>query len=412
MSYRLNEQIAFKRPPSGPLVPWLGRFANRLTVMQFALSTIYFHLRLIIQFSAWLESEQIEIDSLSREDVTRYLHTKRNRRKYVRARTAIGHLTEYLQSDGVIFAATSPMSLPPIDRYLKDYELYLRTQKNLAEQSIKHYKRIADGFLRFCFSCKKDSDLAKLQFGDVITYVRQEAARLNSTKTKQLMTTGLRSFLRYVHVHADGMPDLAAQVPGVASWAMPSVPRGINSKQVDKLLTSVDRSTTKGRRDYAIFLLLARLGLRGIEIASLTLDDIDWLTATLRVTQKGGQRSHYPLTNEIGQAIADYIQNGRPTSDDRRVFLRMKAPIREFKHSSGIGAVVRGYLETVGIESTTKGTHQFRHGLATEMLRQSASLQEIGDLLGHRTHRTTMIYAKTDLTALHTIALPWPGDIR
>ena len=193
---------------------------------------------------------------------------------------------------------------------------------------------------------------------------------------------------------------------------MTSVPRAIAVDQAQKLLNSVDRSTPVGRRDYAILLLLARLGLRAGEIAFLTLEDVDWRTGTLTVTLKGRRRSVYPLTKEIGEAIADYLQSGRPKSDDRRVFLQARAPFCAFRRGGNLGDMVRDRVERAGVDSPTRGTHQFRHGLATQMLQEGVSLSEIGDVLGHRQPDTTRIYARVDIVALRTLALQWPGGVQ
>jgi len=167
-----------------------------------------------------------------------------------------------------------------------------------------------------------------------------------------------------------------------------------------------------GRRDYAVLLLLARLGLRSGGVAFLKLDDIDWNVGQLTVHGKSGQRSELPLPAEVGEAIAAYLRSGRPHSTSRRVFLRAKAPIRGFVGPCGVGSIVRHSIQRAGINAPTTGAHQFRHGLATEMLRQGASLSEIGDVLGHRHPQTTKIYAKVDIKALRTLALPWPGGVR
>jgi site-specific recombinase XerD len=193
---------------------------------------------------------------------------------------------------------------------------------------------------------------------------------------------------------------------------MSSIPKAISPDQVRRLLASIDRRTATGRRDYAILLLLARLGLRSSQVAFLELGDIDWNAGQLNVRGKSGQRSELPLPAEVGEAIVAYLRHGRPDSTSRRVFLRAKAPIGGFQGRSGLGFVVRHCLKRAGINAPTNGAHQFRHGLATEMLRQGASLREIGELLGHRSPETTKIYTKVDLDALRTLALPWPGGVR
>lgn len=167
-----------------------------------------------------------------------------------------------------------------------------------------------------------------------------------------------------------------------------------------------------GRRDYAMILMLARLGLRSSEVITLDLDDVDWAAGQIRVRGKSGQRNDLPLPVDIGEAIADYLRNGRPRSACRRVFLRDKAPIRGFDGPSGFGCVIRRRLLRAGINAPTTGAHQFRHGLASEMLRGGASLGEIGEVLGHRHVETTAIYAKVDLNALRTLAVAWPGGVQ
>jgi integrase/recombinase XerD len=201
-------------------------------------------------------------------------------------------------------------------------------------------------------------------------------------------------------------------VPAVADWSMASIPRAIATEQVRWLLASINRRTAMGCRDYAILLLLARLGLRSGEVASLELDNIDWNTGQLSVRGKSGQRSELPLSAEVGDAIAAYLQHGRPQSSSRRVFLRAKAPIRGFRGASGVGSIVRHRLQRAGLNAPTHGAHQFRHGLATQMLRQGASLDEIGEVLGHHNPQTTTIYTKVDLDALRALAMPWPGGVR
>jgi site-specific recombinase XerD len=193
---------------------------------------------------------------------------------------------------------------------------------------------------------------------------------------------------------------------------MTSLPRAIAADQVQQLLASINRHTAMGCRDYAVLLLLARLGLRASEVAFLELDDINWNLGQLNVRGKSGHRLGLPLPYQVGKAIAAYLRRGRPACESRRVFLRVKAPIRGFDGVYGVVSIVRHSLKRAGIKAPTHGAHQFRHGLATEMLRQGASLPEIGQVLGHRHPQTTSIYAKVDLNALRTLTLPWPGGAR
>ena len=411
MRYRVNDQIVFQKPPGGPLVPWLSGYAEALNAQRFSHETMHGQLRQIVHFSEWLEQQQIELASLCSGDVAQYLQTRPLRSQLRDARAPLRRLIEYLLNEGMLVweeAAPPPTSA---ERCVQEYVQYLRTQRGLAEGTIVNYAFRARRFLRHRFG-DGDVVLSQLNAVNVIAFVREETARLTSRKSMAKVSGSLRAFLRYVHVHEEGMPDLAAQVPRVASWPMTSVPRGIATDQAEKLLKSVDRMTPVGRRDYAILLLLTQLGLRANEIVSLVLEDLDWRTGTLTVMLKRARHSVYPLTEEIGDAIADYLRNSRPESNDRRVFLHARAPFRSFRRGSDLCNMIRDRLARAGVEAPTCGTHQFRHALATQMLEKGASLGEIGDVLGHRSSDTTRIYAKVDIGALRTLALPWPGDVQ
>ena len=280
----------------------------------------------------------------------------------------------------------------------------------MATATIVNYVPFARDFLRHCFGAKP-VELSCLSARDVLRFVRQQASRLHRKRAK-LMTAALRSFLRYARYRGDVDVDLAAAVPVVPNWSMTTIPRAIAPDQVRQLLASIDRRSGTGRRDYAVVLLLARLGLRSGEVASLTLDDVDWDAGQLTVHGKSGHRNELPLPAEVGEAIAAYLQDGRPRSTSRFVFLRARAPIGGFRGAGGIGSIVRHSLQRSGVDSPSMGAHQFRHGLATEMLRHGASLGEIGDVLGHRHPQTTTIYTKVDIEALRSLALPWPEGTR
>jgi len=300
--------------------------------------------------------------------------------------------------------------LTPAELCAQAYEQHLREARGLARATIINYVPFIRSFLKDRFG-GGPTTLALLCARDVVAFVQHQARHLHPKRAK-LLTSALRSFLQYARYRGEVKLDLAAAVPVVPNWSMSSIPRAIGADQVRQLLASIDRSTAMGRRDYAILLLLARLGLRSSEVAFLELDEIDWKAGQLSVRGKSGQRGDLPLPTEVGKAIAAYLRRGRPRCSSRRVFLRVKAPICGFQGACGIGSIVQHRLQRAGVDAPTHGAHQFRHGLATEMLRQGASLGEIGELLGHRNPQTTKIYTKVDLEALRTLALPWPGGVQ
>ena len=187
------------------------------------------------------------------------------------------------------------------------------------------------------------------------------------------------------------------------------LPKFLPACSVRKVLQRNKGKTPIRSRDYAILLLLARLGLRAGALVALNLEDIDWEHARITIRAKGGHQVQLPLPADVGEAIAHYLRHGRPCCSSRRVFLRHRAPRTGFTKWKGISSLVVRALERAGVSSARKGAHLFRHSLATEMIRRGASLDEIGDLLGHQSPETTMIYAKVDVPALRTVALSWPG---
>jgi len=225
------------------------------------------------------------------------------------------------------------------------------------------------------------------------------------------MPSALRSFLRYARYQDFIRSDLAACVPCVADWSVASIPKGLPIEHVKRVLDSCNRKTAIGRRDYAILLLLARPRLRAGQVAALTLEDFDWEAGRLTLRGKGDRYAELPVPADVGKAIAAYLKDGGPRSTNRCVFLRAQAPVG-LRNSRSVGLIVAKALARAGINCRRKGAHQFRHTLATEMLRHGASLAEIGEVLRHRNPQTTAIYAKVDLASLRTLALPWPGGIR
>ena len=412
MSYVVNDQVILSRVPEGPLAAYLLPFASSLSHQGYKRRYIHRQVMLSACFSRWLKKIGLPLRRVTSAHAAQYLTCRYRRQRSSRGdQAALGHFIDFLRREGVLPVENmSPGRPTPAEQCVRTYERYLREERALAEATIVYYVRFISRFLKARFGIAPVK-LSRLCARDVIGFVQREAPRFKSKQAKHL-TTALRSFFQYLRYRGETQLDLAAAVPCVANWSMPSIPRGIAPEQVRRLLRGIDRSTATGRRDYAILLLLARLGLRSGEVTSLELDDIDWQGGCLSVHGKSGRRTQLPLPKDVGDAIVAYLRHGRPRATSRRVFLRARAPIRGFLGQSAVGTIVRHALLRAGIESPTTGCHQFRHALATQMLRQGASLTEIGGLLGHRSPETTKIYTKVDLEALRTLALPWPGGVR
>jgi len=412
MRFIISGDVVLSRPLEGPLSAHIGAFAASVRQQGYALNTQHRHVLLAACFSRWLGQKAIGVHRVCAEHLTQYLRS-RVRRVQVHPgdATALRQLLEFLRQEGIIPAErTPPHPVTPVEQETQAFEAYLRNERALAEATIAYYVPFTRRFLTDRFGTGRVV-LSRLSAGDVIRFVQRQVPRLHRNCAK-LLTTALRSFLNYARYRGDITDDLAAAVPCVAAWSITSIPRDIPADAVRRLLASIDRRTPVGRRDYAIFLLLARLGLRASEVVLLELDDIDWATGELRVRGKGGQRTALPLPAEVGKAVVSYLRHGRPQSTSRRVFLRSRGPIRGFLGPEAIASLVGHALTRAGINSPSRGAHQFRHALAVQMLRHGASLTEIGEVLRHRSPQTTTIYAKVDLHALRPLALAWPGGVR
>jgi len=413
VKFIIDNRIVLSRSPQGPLAKYIVPFAKAMRERGYARYSLYRQVLLAACFSEWLRKRDIALGGITSDHLRRYLRYRAQKVRLCRGdAAALRHLLDFLSHARVIPTKKKLPAHPltPAERCAQAYEQYLRETRGLTRATIINYVPFIRSFLQDRFGSGPVT-FSRLCARDVVRFVQRQARRLHPKRAK-LLTSALRSFLQYARYRGKVRLDLAAAVPIVPNWSMSSLPRAIGRDAVRQLLASIDRSTAVGRRDYAILLLLARLGLRSGEVASLELDEIDWKAGQLNVCGKSGQRNDLPLSVEVGQAIAAYLRQGRPRGSSRRVFLRARAPVRGFRGASGVGSVVRHRLLGAGVDAPTYGAHQFRHGLATEMLHKGASLGEIGELLGHHSPETTKIYTKVDVDALRTLALPWPGGVR
>ncbi|MGH8196363.1 MAG: site-specific integrase [Woeseiaceae bacterium] len=388
----------------GPLAICIDAFAERLTGQGYSGATAREKLRLVAHLSRWLDGNKLRAEDLNEACIARF---RRYRRRLGRldhqAASTCKALLAQLRGAGVIPPVRDPREDNAQRRIEDDYEAYLVRERGLAPATIVNYTAIVRDFL--AANPKLPDTLCP---DDLHAFIRRRSTKL-SRRRLQLVVTGLRRFLRYLQQRGAIRTDLAAAVPTVACWRCAEVPKTITPAQVERLLTSCDPATAAGRRDRAILLLLARLGLRASEVVALRLDDIDWDTGSFIVQGKGSRREVMPLFDDVGQALADYLSDGRPVCASRRVFVRLCAPYRGLKSPSSLCDIVKRALARAGIDAPFKGAHLLRHSLATRLLGSGASLAEIGELLRHQRLETTQIYAKLDLGALRSLAQPWPG---
>jgi site-specific recombinase XerD len=345
------------------------------------------------------------MSGLSMPVIERFL-SERRASGYVRYRTvkAMRPVLGYLAPLGVLPEVDIPERGPAED-LLERYRRFLTSERGLAGTTARGYtdavrrfvagREVADGL-----------DLAGLTAGDVTVFVLAECPHRKVGSAK-MVVTALRSFLGWLHLAGLLPMSLSGAVPAVAGWRLSGLPKGLEPDQVRRLLASCDRRRATGRRDYAILLILARLGLRAGEVAALSLGDIDWHSGEIVVRGKGNRAERLPLPTDVGAAIAAYLRRGRPsTAQGRSVFVRAMAP-REAVTAQAVTMVVFEAGQRAGLGKIH--SHRLRHTAATAMVRAGGSLAEVGQVLGHRSVHTTAIYAKVDRNALRVLARPWPA---
>lgn len=384
-------------------------FAEQMRGRGYAAASMKTCVGLVNDFAAWLDRREIEVSRLSTGLAMEYLAERYLDRRRRRGDTfTLRSFVELCMADRREAQGEPPVATTPVQRARQRFERYLRSERGLAEASVRLYAAAVGRFLEHVFA-DREVRLGELTAVDVVTFVQTEAARLNHAKRAKVVTTALRSFLQYGRYRGEIGADLHDCVPAVANWSMAGVPRAISASQVKRLLGACDRRSPGGRRDYAMLLLLARLGLRAGEVVELKLEDVDWHEGVVRVRGPAHRCDQLPLPADVGDALAQYLREGRPPCSARNVFVRSRAPRQAFRSASAVSCVVCRALRRAGIESPVKGAHLLRHSLATQMLGQGASLAEIGQILRHRNPQTTTIYAKVDLDSLRMLALPWPG---
>ena len=392
----------------GPLRRHIDGFAAELFRLGYSPQAGRWKLRLVAGLSRWLERGRLGTGDLSEEQINAFLKMRRQQRLLRRGdRQTLARLVQHLREVGVTPGPCEAESRDPIGRITADYTRFLSQQRGLSPATIANYLPTAQGFLRARFATGRIG-LGKLRAADVTDFILREG-KTRSGGRAQLVATALRSFLGFLTETGRVAINLAPMVPTVARWPGTDLPYILEPEQVQKLLNGCDQSTLVGRRDYAVLLLLARLGLRGGEVAGLSLDDIDWEAGEVLVRGKSAREERLPLLPEVGQALARYLKEDRPACACRRVFLRIKAPRQGFSSSVAICDILRRALRRADLHPEHQGAHLLRRSLATQMLRGGASLTQIGQVLLHQLVQTTEIYAKVDIAALRALAQPWPG---
>jgi integrase/recombinase XerD len=383
-------------------------FAQGLAHTQYAEITARRHLRSAEHFIYWADRAGIPVRGLNEQTLRRFgRHLCQCRCPHFghTYRVQVLHgarlFLRYLQDAAIVASAVEQAPSGPA--LFIAFCQWMRDQRGTCESTLANYgvhiravlKQLGDEPDRF--------DARGLR-----QFV-MEGHQVGGWAAAKKRTTALRVFLRFLIAEGKCDAGLAGAIPVLAHWRLSALPRYLPPEDVERVLASCDLASPVGRRDRAILLLLARLGLRAGDIVTLRLDDLDWKGAWIHVCGKGRRTTRLPLTHEVGHALVRYIKNGRPRTDTDAVFVRCRPPFRAFRSHCAVSVLVdRAFCRAKVTRPSRGAAHLLRHSVATSMLRHGASLHEIAALLRHRSIETTQIYAKVDVVTLSTIAQPWP----
>ncbi len=381
-------------------------FGARLRSLGYAPLTHRAKVRFVSQFARWAKTNGLSTEDFDETWIEKAI--KRRATCVAERRKALQQFLEHLRERGIASQPATDSDNSPAAVLERRYATYLREERGLVAVTLINYLGFIRSFLAERFG-RGAVRPARLAHHDVAKFMLRHVQTMSPGRAK-LMGTALRSFLGFLFLSAETTTDLSRAVPSVRQFRQRAVPKYITSEEVERVLAACDPTTPIGRRDHAILLLLARLGLRGGEVVKLELGDIRWREGELIVRGKGFVRDRLPLPKEVGEALTRYLTRDRPACRSRSVFVRMRAPQRGFLSTAAVTTIVEKALDRSGLLPSLRGAHLFRHSLATGMIRRGATMAEIGQLLRHRSPETTELYAKVDFAGLRDVSLPWPEE--
>jgi site-specific recombinase XerD len=405
-----EERCGQQRMDAGNLAPLVAEFTRHLSGLGHTALTVAGYDAAARHFAQWQAVRGGDVDDVDDAVIGRFARhrcrcpgIRRDQRvsdKYVRR---VRRFVEFLGERGMVQRRTTS-TVPMFDRRVVEFLDWLRQHRGISERTIDRHGRMIMRLLP-SLGGRPRSWNAKL-VRDAILAER----KLASIAYLKTMITALRGYLRFLGAQGLCRTDLDQAIPTIPQWRLSALPRYIGASEVERLIATCDQSSPMGRRDRAILLLLARLGLRAGDILSLHLADIDWQQATLSVRGKGRRETQLPLPQDAGDAVLAYLDQARPRVAAGRIFFMSNAPFRPLTGSSAVSNIVRRAIGKAGITTPSKGANLLRHSAATAMLRGGATLDMVGAVLRHRSPNMTAHYAKVDIDMLRLVAQPWPGD--
>ena len=390
---------------------YLERFRGHLENQHYCRTRITSSVRFITSLGQRMKESGIGVRDIDENQAVNLVKGS-DRRPYWKkeAGRAARRFIEFLRELGVA-KKTLPAVLDDTPKMglRRDYEEHLRRQQGLSEKTIYARRRFAERFLEFRFPDGK-MDLSQITAIDIANFLQHLASRGKPFLDKT-PPAHLRNFFRFLFESGRAATNLAPSVPNMFQRRGATLPRYVTPEQVETLIAAVRTDTPVGCRNYAIVLLLARLGLRPTEVIAIQIDDINWRDGEILIRGKGQRHDCMPLPQDVGEALADYIQRDRVTTS-RALFVTTMAPHEPFHNGCMLNNILKQAFAKAGLKLPIPyvGAHVLRHSLATNLVRRGNSLAEVGDVLRHRSLESTVIYAKLDIEGLRTVAQPWPVE--
>ncbi len=400
---------AIERFRSGPLAGHIDRFAELLFEQGYSRAYARKQLWLLRDLDRWLERHGLSAAQLDERRLADFARDRSRRGHCLKPgnRPMLKKFLTHLRESGAVPAPAPMLSRDAKSRLEYAFVEYLAKERGVCGATIDNYLHEISRFL--AHRCRREPiSPSRIRAKTLNEFVLHRARQVGPRRAK-LTVTALRSFCQFLRFRGDLTHDLSGAILTVPNWRLTSVPPSLTPDQVRQLLRQCDQGTAVGQRNFTILLILARLGLRASEIMLMTLDDIDWEAGEFVVRGKGSRHERLPLPRDVGEAVATYLRRWRPRCATRRLFVRLKAPIRGFSTYEAVSTIVKRALARAGLHPPKRGAHLLRFTLATNLLRRGGSLAEVAEILRHRHPDTTALYAKVDLHALRTVAPRWPG---
>lgn len=405
-------QSALTQVLSTPAGPYLDDLVAMLARQGFRRWDLRQRVHGAAHFSLWFVRRGVSVDRFHEDAIPSFKAHLRNcrcpggwRRSRSTEQSVVAGASLLLQHLRRITVVVSPVPTKPqakMPALLMGFNEWMRLRRGIQDKKLKKYGRVI-----ICAIAALGSVPKEYTAQSVRAFVLRKSKKASRSEVKTV-ATAMRNFLRYLIAQGQCRPGMEDAVPTIAMWRLAALPQYLPAADVNRIVDACDRATPVGLRDRAMLLLLARLGLRAGDVRLLEVSDIDWRQASIHVTGKSRVGIRLPLTQEVGEALMEYLKRGRPPADTDRVFVRMRAPWGPLEDSSSVSSLVSRAILKAGVEAPSRGAHVLRHSAATEMLRQGATLHQIGTVLRHRHLDTTALYAKVDVARLRAIALPWP----